>query len=190
MPPPTGHGARIRGAFIFALAAAVVAIDQLTKTWALHHAVGLHHVFGPVFYTLTYNVGAAFNIGTGVTPVLEVIAAVLVAALVVLSRRVSRGAPVAVTIGIGLLLGGAAGNLSDRLFRHVSGHPGAVIDFIDIARIGQRDWWPIFNAADAAIVVGAAFLVVAFSRSRRADGNPADAPSAASPGPDPPGATP
>lgn len=151
---------------ILALAAFVVAVDQLTKTWALHHAQGLHHVVGPLFFRLDFNVGAAFSLGTGITPVLEVVAAVLVAVLVVVSRRISRAAPVAMSIGIGLLLGGAVGNLSDRLFRHVPGAPGAVVDFIDIARIGHHDWWPIFNVADSAITVGAGFLVVAFSRSR------------------------
>ena len=170
----------MRGALLLVLAAVVVTADQLTKTWALHHAAGLHHVAGPLYYTLTFNVGAAFGIGAGITPVLEVAAAVVVAGIVVLSRRVSRGAPLAVTVGVGLLAGGALGNLSDRLFRHLPGHPGAVVDFVDIARIGHHDWWPIFNVADAAVTVGAVVLVVAFSRARGPGG---DRPHAA----DPPG---
>ena len=64
-------------------------------------------------------------------------------------------------VGLGLLLGGAAGNLTDRVFRH---NHGAVIDFIDAARFGSRDWWPVFNVADAAIVVGVVILVLSYRR--------------------------
>ena len=151
---------------MFALAGVVVAVDQTTKSWALHNVpMTGRHLLGPVWLTLTYNSGAAFSLGTGITPVLEVIAAVMVAVLFAFSGRASRQAPIAVIVGIGLLLGGAVSNLGDRLFRHLPGHPGAVIDFIDIARIGHRDWWPVFNVADAAITVGAVILVIAFSRS-------------------------
>ena len=79
----------------------------------------------------------------------------LVVWLLVFSRRASRAASLPLAVGLGLLLGGAAGNLTDRVFRH---NHGAVIDFIDPARIGSRDWWPVFNVADAAIVVGVAVL--------------------------------
>ena len=76
-------------------------------------------------------------------------------------------------VGLGLLLGGAAGNLTDRVFRH---NHGAVIDFIDAARIGSRDWWPVFNVADAAIVVGVVILVLSYrrrpGRHRSADATP------------------
>ena len=64
-------------------------------------------------------------------------------------------------VGLGLLLGGAAGNLADRVFRH---NHGAVIDFIDAARVGTRDWWPVFNVADAAIVVGVVILLLCYRR--------------------------
>ncbi len=154
------------------LAAVVVVADQATKTWALHHAAGLHHVVGTLYLRLDYNAGAAFSLGTGIGPVLEVVAAVLVAVLVLASRRVSRDAPLAGAVGLALLLGGAVGNLADRLLRHIPGNPGAVVDFVDIARIGHHDWWPIFNLADAAITVGAGLLVIAFVRSRPAPVRP------------------
>ena len=159
---------------MFALAAVVVGTDQMTKSWALHHLSttarhpGGRHLLGPLWLILTYNSGAAFSLGTGITPVLEVVAAVLVALLFVLSSRASRRASPAVVVGIALLLGGAVSNLGDRLFRHVPARPGAVIDFIDIARVGRHDWWPIFNIADAAITVGAVILVIASARSGRA----------------------
>ncbi|MGH9059697.1 MAG: signal peptidase II, partial [Acidimicrobiales bacterium] len=65
---------------------------------------------------------------------------------------------------LGLLLGGAVGNLVDRLVRH---HHGGVVDFIDAVRIGGTDYWPIFNVADAAIVVGAVGLVLLYSLASR-----------------------
>ena len=78
-----------------------------------------------------------------------------VALLVVLagfSRSLTGRLP---TVALGLVLGGAAGNLVDRLFR---GHDGAVVDFIDL------QWWPVFNVADMAIVCGAVLLVLTSGR--------------------------
>jgi signal peptidase II len=148
-----------------AIAAAVVAADQATKSWAVHSlAYGtVHHVFGPLALELTLNRGAAFGLGTGITPVVEVVAAGLVVALAVFSRK-SRNGGWLLSGGTGLLLGGAVSNLGDRLFRH---HHGAVIDFISIARVGGHDYWPIFNVADAAITLGVVLLVVALTRSPR-----------------------
>lgn len=139
-----------------AVAAAVIALDQTTKTWALHHAADPVHVFGPVWFALTFNSGSAFSLGRGARPVVETIVVVLVVGLVLASRRVSRFAGSGVMVALGLLLGGALSNLADRVLRHQN---GAVIDFVEIARFGRRDWWPVFNAADAAITVGAVALV-------------------------------
>jgi signal peptidase II len=61
-------------------------------------------------------------------------------------------------VALGLLLGGAVGNLSDRLFRD---HDGAVIDFIDFG------WYPVFNVADMALVTGAILLVLVNARAER-----------------------
>jgi signal peptidase II len=160
----------VRVAALVVVAAAVVVVDQLTKTWALHHVpVTGRHLVGPVWLLRTINTGAAFGLGTGVTPVLEIIAAVLIVVLFTMSGRVSRQAPRTVVVGVGLVLGGAVGNLTDRLLRH---YHGGVIDWIDIARAGNHDWWPVFNVADAAITVGAVVLVVSYllrsSRSRSA----------------------
>jgi signal peptidase II len=136
-----------RPAVIPVVAAGVVAIDQLTKSWALSHLKDRSdHVVGPVKLILTFNSGAAFNLGTGVTPIVETVVVVLVVVLVLFSRRASRRASLLTSIGLGLLLGGAVGNLADRVFRH---HHGAVVDFIQAA-----GWWPIFNLADASIVGG------------------------------------
>jgi signal peptidase II len=155
-----------RRLLIPALAALVVLADQASKSWALHHLrLSDRHIVGPVWFVLTFNSGAAFSLGRGVTPFVEAVVVVLVAWLVVFSRRASRAASAPLAMGLGLLLGGAAGNLIDRVFRH---HHGAVIDFIDGLRVGSHDWWPVFNVADAAVVVGVVTLVWCYSRRRPA----------------------
>jgi signal peptidase II len=146
-----------------AVAAVVAAADQATKSWALHglSPFAPRHIIGPVNLVLTYNRGAAFNLGTGVAPIVEGAVIVLIVGLVAFSRRASRGASWPVMIALGLLLGGAVGNLIDRLFRHIHGYPGAVVDFIQAV-----SWWPVFNVADASIVVGVIVLLVGYSVRR------------------------
>ena len=148
-----------RRLLIPAVAAVVVAADQVTKTLALHHlTLGVpRHVIGPVNLLLTYNTGAAFGVGTGITPIVEAAVVVLIVWLMAASRRASRAASWPMAVGLGLLLGGAFGNLGDRLFRHPRGFPGGVVDFIQAVT-----WWPIFNVADAAIVVGVILLVISY----------------------------
>ena len=139
-----------RRALIVGVAGLVVAFDQVTKTWALHHTVDPIHVIGTLQLALTFNPGAAFGLGRGITPVLILGAIILVVILLGLGRAASRTASWPATLAMGLLLGGACGNLVDRLFRH---NHGAVIDFVDLR------WWPVFNVADACITVGAILLV-------------------------------
>jgi len=141
------------------VAAIVIAVDQITKTWALHHTQLARHVAGPIYLVLTFNSGAAFSLGRGVTPIIETVAVALVIWLAVVSRRASRSGSIAVSIGLGLLLGGALGNLIDRLFRH---HHREVIDFIQAV-----SWWPVFNVADASIVVGVVVLALAYATGLR-----------------------
>lgn len=164
----TGAGPARRGRRIAvpAVAAAVIVADLLSKNWALDHLSGgrVRHVVGPTYLLLTYNRGAAFSLGTGVTPIIEAVVVVIVAALVVFSRRSGPTAGALALTGLGLLLGGALGNLGDRLFRHLPGHPGAVVDFIQAV-----SWWPVFNVADAAIVVGVILLILGW-RSAGAGG--------------------
>ena len=140
-----------RRGLIVGVAAAVVALDQLTKTWALHHTLEPIHVVGTLQLALTFNPGAAFGLGRGITPVLVGTAIVLVVILLGLGRAASRTATMPAVVAMGLLLGGACGNLADRLVRH---HHGAVIDFIDLR------WWPVFNVADSCITIGAIVLIV------------------------------
>jgi signal peptidase II len=149
VPPPGRSRSRRRSALIVAVAAVVVALDQATKTWALHHLRdGPHHVVWTLRLNLTFNTGIAFSEARGSTAVVTAVALVVVALLVLIARRTS-GTLTAVILG--LIIGGALGNLIDRLIRH---HAGGVIDFIDF------QWWPVFNVADAAITVGVVIAVV------------------------------
>jgi signal peptidase II len=108
------------------------------------------------------NPGAAFSIGPSYTAVYALIAAGVLAGIIRVSGRL-RSWPWA--IALGLLLGGAAGNLLDRLFRSPGPLHGAVIDWIKLAYFP-----PVFNVADSAITVGAALLVLATVRGWRLDG--------------------
>ncbi len=137
------------------VATVVVAVDQVTKSVAEQElAGGPRHLVGPLSLSLTYNSGSAFSLLSGWTPLVATLAAALVGVLVVMAFR-TRRPPVA--LALGLVIGGALSNLADRLLR---GHGGAVVDFIALR------FWPTFNLADAAIVLGVATLVVQALRRR------------------------
>jgi signal peptidase II len=134
------------------IGAAVVALDQLTKTWAENALRDRTiHLFWTLQLNLSFNSGVAFGVGRGVTPFLVVGAVMVFIGLLAYSRSVPS---LARAVAMGLVLGGACGNLSDRLFR---GNGGGVIDFID------PQWWPVFNVADAAISCGAVLLIISTS---------------------------
>jgi len=133
------------------VAVAVVAIDQLTKAWALRGlADGPIGIVGPVRFNLTRNTAGAFGLGGAVVPVLAVGAMVLVVALVARADVIRRPG---LAVAAGLVLGGALGNLVDRLARSPGLLGGAVVDFVDLR------WWPVFNLADAAITCGCLVLL-------------------------------
>ncbi len=144
-----------------AVAGVVVAADQITKTWAEDNLPSPRHVWGTLWVELTYNSGAAFSLGRGVTPVVVAVVILLVAGLLVFGRTATRRVGPVTAAGIGLLVGGAVGNLVDRVVRH---NHGAVVDFIDIAQFGDHARWPIFNVADASIVIGAIVVALSFGR--------------------------
>ena len=140
------------------MALAAVVADQLTKAWALaaldDGPIGL---VGPLRLALTYNEGAAFGLGGAFVPFLAVGALVVVVALV--ARGDLTGSP-SLAAAAGLVVGGALGNLADRLFRSPGMLRGAVVDFVDLR------WWPVFNLADAAITCGCAILLWSGWRAR------------------------
>ena len=137
-----------------AIALAVIALDQLTTHWAVT-SLGTEReidLFWTLRLNLAFNNGMAFGQGQGFGPVIAVIATVVIVYLLVSLQ--TEASPMG-TIGMGLLIGGAAGNLIDRLFRGDDGFlQGGVVDFIDL------QWFPIFNIADMAINVGAALLIL------------------------------
>jgi signal peptidase II len=129
----------------------VIALDQLTKAWVLHAlADGPIHLVGAVRLNLTRNTAGAFGLGGAAVPFLAVVALGLVVFMA--SSGATTRHPV-LALAVGLVLGGALGNLADRLFRGHGFLSGAVIDFVDL-RV-----WPVFNLADAAITVGCLLLV-------------------------------
>jgi signal peptidase II len=118
------------------------------------------------------NSGAAFNIGNGMTLIFTVIATGVVVAILRYARKL-RSLPWAVTLG--LLLGGALGNLADRMLRSPGVFRGHVVDWIELPH------WPVFNLADASIVCGGVLAVLLASRGLQVDGTVQsdDAPTAA-----------
>jgi signal peptidase II len=149
----TSGPARGRAGIVGCVAAIVLAADQVTKTLAVSDlANGPVHLIGPFSFALAYNSGVAFSLFSGVgLPV--VLLALSVIGLVI---WFARGTPsVLGSVGIGLVVGGASGNLADRLFRHDG---GSVIDFI------HSGFWPTFNLADASVVCGCVLLVWFFLR--------------------------
>ena len=106
---------------------------------------------GAIYLDEARNSGAAFSLGTGFTIVLTLIAIVVVA---VILRTASRMRSAAWAVALGLVLGGALGNLGDRIFREPGVGRGHVVDWISLfGPMGEH--WPIFNLADSAIVCGA-----------------------------------
>ncbi|MGI9605229.1 MAG: signal peptidase II [Acidimicrobiales bacterium] len=144
---------------LFAIAAVVVAIDQLTKWWAVSDLANdsIDGPFGSAL-RLVYNRGSAFSLGEGFGPIFGVLAVLVAISLFWIVQRVESRMVVA---GLGLVQGGAIGNVVDRLFRDGDGFlDGAVIDWIEVG-----SWWPVFNLADAAIVGGGLIVVLLGSRA-------------------------
>ena len=148
-PPATAQ--RARWSLLLGTAAAVLAVDQLTKWWAVETLdTRTIDVVWTLRLRLTLNHGSAFSLAPGRGAVISILALVIVAVLLRSGRYATR---VPHAIAIGLVLGGAVGNLLDRGFREGPGFlGGGVVDFIDF------QWWPVFNLADSAIVIGAILL--------------------------------
>jgi signal peptidase II len=150
-----------------AIALGVVVVDQLTKHWAVT-SLGDDRTIDLVWtlrFNLAFNNGMAFGQAGGLGPVIAVVATLVIVYLLTTLRNESSRIS---TIGMGLLIGGAAGNLIDRLFRGEAWLNGAVVDFVDL------QWFPIFNVADMAINVGATLLILGSVLSARQAGRTAE----------------
>lgn len=153
-------------ATFFGSAAVVAALDQLTKHWALQALDdGPIDLVGSLRLNLVFNDRAAFSLGFGSTTAIALVGCALVVGLVWMGVRAEQRSW---ALGLGIILGGAIGNLADRAFRagddEILG--GRVVDMVDL------QWWPVFNLADVALWVGVGVMLLA-SRSHGED--PADA---------------
>jgi signal peptidase II len=144
------------------VAAVVIGLDALTKQWAMSAlADGPIHLFGSVRFALVRNKAGAFGLGGAFVPFLAVAALALVLVMVV---RGSATAKLFMAVSLGLILGGAFGNVIDRVLRSPAFLRGAVVDFVDVG------FWPVFNLADSAIVVGGLLAVLLSFRGIELDG--------------------
>ena len=160
---PTRPRARVQALFA-AVALVAYAADLGSKEWAVRTlADGDIAVLGDWFVLhLTYNPGAAFSTGTQFTIVFTGLATVAVAVVLWLSRRL--GSRVW-ACGLGVLLGGVAGNLTDRLFRDPEPFRGHVVDFLMVPN------WPVFNVADICINLAAGLIILQTFRGVGLDGS-------------------
>jgi signal peptidase II len=142
---------------LIGVAAAVVAVDHLTKWLALRELAGRDvDLVGSLRLHLVYNNGTAFGLGSRFAPLIALAAVVVVVVLLGFGRTLTGRVP---SIAIAAIIGGAVGNLLDRLLREGSGFLGGpVVDFIDL------QWWPVFNVADMAITIGAVVLALTAGR--------------------------
>ena len=189
----TSHGitaaSRVRRSttwLVAVVAVVVLVIDQLTKVWAVATLEGQpsREVLGEVLrLTFVRNPGAAFSLGAGSTIIISLLALVIVAVLMFRARNL---ASVWWAIAMGGMIGGALGNLTDRVFREPGRLSGHVVDFLALP------FWPVFNVADMA-VVGSAILMMVLAllgidfdgtRTGRDDAEPEPEPEP-EPGPEP-----
>jgi signal peptidase II len=164
---------------LITVAVCVLVADLVSKTVVvatLSHRPPIRLLGGLLTLRELRNSGAAFSIGTSMTVVFSLIAVAVIVAILRTARRLRSG-PWAVTLG--LLLGGAAGNLGDRVFRSPGPFRGNVVDWI------QLPHWPVFNVADSCIVCGGVLAVLLAARGISLEGGRAA--EAAPPPSSPPG---
>jgi signal peptidase II len=165
--PSVAVGPRVR--LLSLIAVLVLAADIATKSLAVAQLEGREPVElfgGLVWLNVVRNPGAAWSMATGYTWILSLIAITVVIVLIRVARRLrSTGWAVA----LGLVLGGAVGNLVDRLFRAPGPLRGHVVDMVSIVR-PDGSFFPVFNAADSAVCCGGVLLVLLALTGRELDG--------------------
>lgn len=180
-PQQAGVVRRSASWLVAVTAIVVICLDQLSKVWAVASLTGRPpvEVLGSwLQLVLVRNSGAAFSLGGGSTVIISLLAVVIV---VVLIRR-ARGLKSKLwALALGAMIGGALGNLTDRLVRSPGGLRGHVVDFI------QLPHWPVFNVADMAVVGAAILMVLLALRGVEFDGTRAGGKSAENSADPPPG---
>lgn len=145
--------------FVYGLALMIFAADQAAKIQIDRHLeINESRPYTPFFsLTLVHNTGGAFGIFASGTWLLALASAAASVAIIAYTRRTHGPLPRLVGLGLALPLGGALGNLLDRVRLHY------VVDFLDF-HIGRHQW-PVFNIADSAICIGVALLAIHFGRA-------------------------
>lgn len=149
----------------------ILVLDLVTKYLAVSLLEGRDPVRllgGAVYLLLTRNSGAAFSIGANVTFIFPIVGMLVVGWIVWMAREVV-STPWAVALG--LVLGGAVGNLIDRIFRAPGPFQGHVVDFISVFD-ARGAGFPVFNVADSALCVGVGLAILLEFTGRRRDGAP------------------
>jgi len=162
-PAPLPAGRSRRG-LVLSVAAGWLMLDVVSKiavVASLTPGRPVEVVGGLVRLDLLRNPGSAFSLATGYTAVLSLVAVAVVLVVVRISGRLRS---TVWALAFGLLLGGALGNLSDRVFREPGFLRGHVVDFVALP------YWPVFNVADTGISVAAALIVVLSLLGRSYDG--------------------
>ena len=154
--PAAGHR---KVGLLAGIAAVVVILDLITKiivVATVNPDEPVRVLGGLIYFSLIRNPGAAFSFATGMTWLFAIIAIVVVGVIIRMAPRL-RSTPWAVSLG--LVLGGAIGNLIDRIFRSPGFLQGPVVDFVSVFG-PNAEYFPVFNVADSAITIGGISLVV------------------------------
>jgi lipoprotein signal peptidase len=149
---------------LIVIALSALALDAVTKSIVvatLQNREPIELLGGFLTLRETRNSGAAFSIGTGYTVVFTLIATGVVVAILRTARNLRS---LGWAVCLGLMLGGAVGNLSDRMLRAPAPLRGHVVDWIELPN------WPVFNVADSAIVCGGVLAVILAARGLQLDG--------------------
>jgi signal peptidase II len=168
-PGPRGSRSRAVAVLVVVAVLAVVA-DIITKQLVITHlreGEPVRVIGGVLYFDLVRNSGAAFSMGTHITWVFPTIAVVVVSAIAYLSMRLRS---VGWAIALGLVVGGALGNLIDRLFRAPGPFRGEVVDFISLFSNSGRGF-AIFNFADSCLTIGVILAVLLELTGRHRDGS-------------------
>ena len=162
MAEPRARARSRRALALYGTAALVLALDQLSKHLVVTNLAGrppVDLVGDVVQLRYTTNSGGAFSLLTGAPLFFGIMAMVIIGGIVYASRRAQ---PLSMLVVLGLILGGALGNLTDRLLRGGDGLlRGEVVDFVKVGI------WPVFNLADSCVVVGGILLALLLGRSDR-----------------------
>ncbi len=140
--------------------AVVLVADQATKTWALDSLNGGRTIdlFWTLRFNLVFNSGMAFSQGQSAGRIIGLLTFCVAVWLWFSLRKATSQLSL---VGTSMLIGGALGNVADRLFRGDKWLAGAVVDFIDF------QWFPVFNIADSAVTIGAATLIMSAVKASR-----------------------